>query len=459
MSAVRNIEAEAVVLGAMMTNNRCIDRMADRLVADDFYESIHGRIFDAILKEASQGRAANPVTLKPYLEGDEGLKELGGVGYLAKLTGSLSIIGGDTCADQVREMAQRRRLIEGLNEAATMAADMDQTNEQVISAADAAISPVSDLGEGVVQISAAKAFEQMLSDYDQPKTGVTSGGRVKALDDVLGPIRKHHLDILAGRPGMGKTAAALSYSIGAAMAGHGVLYVSREMHRIELMQRMTADVCFDQRSGNGIPYEAIRDGHFTTDSARKRVYEASRVFGSLPLHIVDAAHLTVGRLNMIVRRYKRRMAALGHNLELVVVDYLQLMEPDHRTNSTNDRVAAVSTGLKSIAKGNDVGVLALAQLSRKVEERENKRPMLSDLRDSGQIEQDADAVIFLYRDEYYLRKGKPDETDPKFPAWQMALEKVQGRIDFIVAKRRNGPEGTGVGQFYGAYQAVRGEDL
>ncbi|WP_375194665.1 replicative DNA helicase [Sphingobium sp.] len=455
IEAVKNVESEAAIIGALMMENKLIDRVADRLSAEDFSEALFGRIYSVIVREASLGRAANPVTLKPYLDEDPALQELGGVGYLAQLTGNgLAMLALETSVQQVIDMARRRKLIDGLTEAAALAASMDATNEEVVAIADAALSSMSETQDGVVQISAAKAFDEMIAGYDEPTNGVTSGGQIDCLDEVLGPIKPHHLDVLAGRPGMGKTSAALSYATGAASAGHGVLFVSLEMNRRELMQRATSDVIFDGRSG--IPYEAIRDGRFTSDNARRRVYEAGRVFRDMPLHLVDASSLTIGRLNMIVRRYKRRMEAAGQKLELVMVDYLQLLRPDFRTDNMNLAVSEVSRGLKAIAKQYDVGVLALAQLNRSVESRTDKRPMLSDLRDSGQIEQDADAVVFLYRDEYYLRQGKPSETDPKFIDWQAALDRCEGQIDFIVAKRRNGPGGAATGRFFGAYQAVRG---
>jgi replicative DNA helicase len=455
IEAVKNVDSEAMILGALMLENRLIDRVADKLRPADFSEALFGRVYSAIVREASLGRAANPVTLKPYLADDPALVELGGAGFLATLTASTgAVLMLDTCVNQVIDMSRRRMLVDGLTAAAALAASMDATNEEVVNAADAALSALNDNGDGVVQVSAAKAFDEMLAAYDEPRYGVTSGGRIECLDDVLGPIRPHHLDILAGRPGMGKTSAALSYALGAASAGHGVLFVSLEMNRLELMQRATSDVIFDGASG--IPYEAIRDGRFTSDNARRRVYDARQVFTGMPLHLVDASSLTIGRLNLIVRRFKRRMEAAGQKLELVMVDYLQLVRPDIRTDNMNLAVSEVSRGLKAIAKQYDLGVLALAQLNRSVESRPDKRPMLSDLRDSGQIEQDADAVVFLYRDEYYLRQGKPAENDAKFHDWQAALDKCTGDIDFIVAKRRNGPSGAAKGRFFGAYQAVRG---
>lgn len=450
---VRNVESEAVILGALMIDNRWIDRAADKLDPDDFFEPVHGRIFSAIVKEAATGRRVTSVTLHPYLKDDAAFQQLGSLQYLAQLTANTAaLIAVEGCIEQVRDMARRRRLTDGLANAAAMAADLDVPNEEIVSAADAALSSLSDNSDGVVQISAGKAFDEMLAGYEQPQTGVLNK-RIHSIDEKLGPIRKHHLVIAGGRPGMGKTCFALSYSIGAALNGHGVLFVSLEMSREELMQRATADICFDGHRGVG--YDCIRDGRFWNDDDRRKVYAAGLTFRDMPLHIVDAGSLTIGRLNMIVRRYKRRMEAAGQKLELVVIDYLQLLRSDHRSDSQYQMISEVSRGLKSIAKTHDLGVLALAQLSREVEKREDKRPMLSDLRDSGQIEQDADAVVFLYRAEYYLRKAMPPETSSKYGEMQAALEAVTGRLDMIVAKRRNGTEGTAEAAFWGRFQAVR----
>lgn len=449
---VRNVEAEAALIGAMLMDNRWIDRAADRLQPDDFFEALHGRLFSALVKEAATGRTVTAVTIKPYFEDDPALKELGGMGYLLTLTGDTgTLLTAAAAIEQVATMSKRRKLIDGLTHAAMLAASLDATNEEVISAADGALAGMGEADDGVVQISAAGAFDEMLAAYDEPTNGVTCG-RIACIDRQLGPIRKHHLVIAGGRPGMGKTAFALSYSLGAAANGHGVLFVSLEMARGELMQRATADVCFDGRWG--VPYDVIRDGQFRNEDDRHRVRGAARIFRDLPLHIVDAGSLTIGRLNMIVRRYKRRMEAAGKKLELVVVDYLQLLRPDHRC-SPYEAVSEVSRGLKAIAKTYDVGVMALAQLSREVEKREDKRPMLSDLRDSGQIEQDADAVVFLFRQEYYLRKALPAEDHPDYPTLAAAIDAIEGEIDLIVAKRRNGVEGTARARFSGMFQSVR----
>lgn len=449
---VRNVEAEAALVGAMLMDNRWIDRAGDRLQPEDFFEALHGRLFSAILKEAATGRVVTAVTIKPYFDDDPAFQQLGGTRYLSQLTSdSSSLLTASSAIDQIATMSKRRKLIDGLTQAAMLAADMDATNEDVVAAADGALASIGDQSDGIVQVSAAKAFDEMLAAYDEPAQGVTCG-RISCIDQQLGPIRKHHLVIAGGRPGMGKTAFALSYALGAAANGHGVLFVSLEMARGELMQRATADVCYDGRWG--VPYDAIRDGRFRNEEDRRRVHQAARVFRDLPFHIVDAGSLTVGRLNMIVRRYKRRLEAAGQKLELVVVDYLQLLRPDHRCGPY-EAVSEVSRSLKAIAKTHDVGVMALAQLSREVEKRDDKRPQLSDLRDSGQIEQDADAVLFLFRKEYYLRKALPDPSHGQYAMLKDALDQVEGEIDLIVAKRRNGVEGTARARFSGMFQCVR----
>lgn len=253
---------------------------------------------------------------------------------------------------------------------------------------------------------------------------------------------------------MGKTAVALSYSIGAARSGFNVLFVSLEMSAAQLMQRAASDVLFD--SDNPIPYSAIRDGNFDSDHAKRRVWETTRIFDTLPLSIIDAGALTVGRLNMIVQRHKRKLEARGESLDLVVVDYLQLLHPDRRGMSRYEQVTEVSMMLKSMAKVQGIGVLALAQLSREVEKRPDKRPQLSDLRDSGQIEQDADSIMFLYREAYYLQAALPSETDVNFDTMKAALAAVRDDIDIIIAKRRDGETGSDKAMFNGFYQAVRG---
>lgn len=249
------------------------------------------------------------------------------------------------------------------------------------------------------------------------------------------------------------TAVAVSYSVGAARRGYGTLFVSLEMSREQLGKRQIADVCFDDPDRR-VPHNKIRDRDLT-HWERERVQLAARSIAALPLVTIDVGALRVGRLKRLVRTWKRRMVARGQKLDLVVVDYLQLLHPDEKKRSAYEAISEISTALKQIAKDEDVHVMALAQLSRSVEARTDKRPMMSDLRDSGQIEQDADTILMLLREEYYLRQAEPNDDFDKHERWEAAMERCRGVIEFIVPKARHGAGGSARGRFYGPYQAVR----
>jgi replicative DNA helicase len=448
-----NVECEAALCGALMIDNRLVDAIADILSPEDFSDGMMGRIYTAILREASLGRPANVVTLQPYFADDPDMRTMGGPGWLANLTGSgIAVIGAKGFAEQIATLAARRRLIGGLSETITLASDPLSTTEELIDAADAALMDATHKGDPLHQPTGAECLDELMATFDDPVKGVECKS-IPSIDALLGAMRPKQLIIGAGRPGMGKTATALSYSIGAAKAGHGVLFVSLEMSSTELGARMASDLCFNGHSG--IPFECIRDGRLN-ELQRRQIARARSEMGDVPFRVIDAGKLSIGRLAMIVRRYKRRMAAQGHKLELVVVDYLQLLSADTKGRSNYETVSEVSRGLKAIAKDQGVAVFALAQLSREAEKRPDKKPQLSDLRDSGQIEQDADAVLFLYRAEYYLRQNQPDEKSPEYADWKIALANCENRIDFICAKRRNGRIGTQSGYFFGGNQAVRG---
>jgi replicative DNA helicase len=290
----------------------------------------------------------------------------------------------------------------------------------------------------------------VLDGFNNRETGVTSG--IGPIDEGLGALLPKQLAIVAGRPSMGKSAVASSYALGAAAMGHGTLFVSLEMSAEELGERIAADLCFD--TSIQVPYSAITEKRVTPDQGRQicRAYDRLE---NMPLSIVDLASCTISKLNAIVRRHARRLAANGKKLELVIVDYLQLIRPDRHTENRTQEITQVSMGLKAIAKEHGVAIMALAQLSRSVEQRADKRPIMADLRESGQIEQDADAIMFLYRPEYYLKQAEPtDQADRA--KWETMMADARGKIEFIVAKRRRGCTGTTHGRFYGAFQAVRG---
>lgn len=446
---LKNVEAEAELLGSLMQDNWHIDRAADLLTPADFSEALHGNIYAAILREAALGKPVNPITLKGYFENDEAIKVMGGPVYLMQLNGQASGLVTQETAKQVAELAERRRMRAGLEQAMLDCDDLTLSTGEVISATDAALSVT---GKDLIhQPTGAECFDELIAGFDDKTNGVECV-LIPALDELLGQMRPKQLVIGAGRPGMGKTALALSYALGAAQNGSGVLFVSLEMSSKELAARMAADLCFGGEVG--VPYSAIRDGDLSV-SQRREVVKAGSMMRGLPFSVVDVGNLTIGRLNMLVRRHARKMAAQGHKLELVIIDYLQLMSPDSKGRSQYEAVSEVSRGLKAIAKDNDLAVFALAQLSRSVENRPEKRPQLSDLRDSGQIEQDADAVLFLLRQEYYLKQAEPEPMHADRLGWERLMDMHRGKIEFIVAKRRNGTTGSAFGDFHGTYQAVR----
>lgn len=447
-----NLEAEAALIGAMLCENRLFDVIADRLEARDFFEPLHGRVFEAVAGEVAHGRSVTPTTLRPVFEHDPAIAELGGISYLAKLTGGgEGLLAPKELAEQVADLARRRRMIEGLAKAVSLCLEPEHELAEAIACADAAITERGR--DGVDQIHAAIALANLIESFGHEQTGVGQDA-IPGLDELLGPLLPKQLVILASRPGMGKTATALSYAIAAAEKGHGVLFVSLEMSARELAGRIAADMCFGDAGENAVPFHAINKGRLN-DWQHREVLRAQQRLLSLPLEVVDTAGLKTGRLASIVRRNARRFEAMGKKLELVVVDYLQLLRPDVRAPKLYEAITEVSVALKTLAKENALAVLALAQLSRETERRGDKRPVLSDLRDSGQLEQDADAVLFLYRDEYYHRQTEPAAGAPEWPLWNDQLEAMRGRIEFILAKRRNGPTGKAVGTYHLAYQAVR----
>lgn len=446
-----NIELESELLGNLLFDSSLIDSVADTLEPSDFSIGVHSRLYESALREHGKGKSVTPVTLKGYFDGDEEFQAVGGMGYLGKLTSLVSFSGGVTdLARELRDLGQRRRMREGLQYAVSLCDDLNAPHSEIVECADAAVS--TDSKDTIHQPSGAECFDEMLAGFAKKGGGVRCGS-IPSLDGLLGPMKPKQLVIGAGRPGMGKTALALSYAIGAARAGHGVLFVSLEMSSEELAARMAADMCFDGETR--VPFNMIRDGN-VGPRQMLAIEQARQEMKALPFQVIDAGSLTTGRLASLVRRHARRMKANGHKLELVVIDYLQLVRPDGKGKSAYEAVSEVSRSLKALAKDNGLAVFALAQLSREVEKRPDRRPQLSDLRDSGQIEQDADAVLFLKREEYYLAQNEPPIGDPHRAEWEADYAENEGRIEFIVAKRRNGTVGSALGEFHGKFQAVRG---
>lgn len=448
-----NVEPETMLLGALAFDNSRIDAVADILAPEDFSNGLYGDLYGLMLSERGQGRPAALPALRPLIAAHPSYKAVGGDQWLGSLlTQSSPGIAPLEVAKLIVRAAKRARLKQGLSDSIAAIADANNTLEEVVELADEAIVTATYDPASAIELTAGKCMARLLDGYADAKAGVRCT-TIPSIDKVLGSLRPKQLIIMAGRPGMGKTAAALSYALGAAQGGHGTLFVSLEMSGEELAARMAADLNFT--GSDGLPFaEVLADS--PPDHVKRRIARAAVELDDMPLSVIDTGKLTIGRLHMMVRRHVRRMAARGEKLELVVVDYLQLLSSDSKARSAYETVSEISRGLKQLAKDCGVAVLALAQLSRDVEKRPDRRPQLSDLRDSGQIEQDADAVLFLLREEYYLRQEEPEAGTADHITWQDMLSKVENRLEFICAKRRNGVTGKAQGFFYGRYQAVRG---
>jgi replicative DNA helicase len=456
-SPLTNVETEAALLGALMQHNDGIDRIADLLTPDDFSEPAHGRIFEAIVRECAIGHAATPITLRSYFTDDPALKDLGGAAYLASLTGSFGSVGFiDDFARQVLDLARRRRLIEQLQDVIGRTHALDQPVADLIGEVDSAMTAALRVKNAERTVSIATAFDETLKAIEDEAAGLGPQGiRIAGLEDfnsLSGDLRRGELCYIGGRPSMGKTALSIRIALGAALNGHGTLFESLEMKTPELTTRAMADLIFDYGESPG--FEAVRKGKLDRFS-RERLQQARQIVSTIPLELSDPSGLNVGRLAMKIRRTKRRMVAAGKSLDLVIVDYLGLIKGEDRRAKRFEEVGEISRTLKQLAKECDVAMVVLAQLNRECERREDKRPQLSDLRDAGDVEQDADQVLFVYRDEYYLERSQPDEHDKKRGEWEIAMGHARDRMELIAAKVRNGRVGKRNLYFFAKHQAVR----
>lgn len=458
-----NLEAEQALLGALLTDNRALENVGDIVRAEHFFAPVHQRIFDAVSKMVDRGQNADPVTLKPYFEKDAELEERGGAQYLADLAASVvTVINAPNYAKFIRDMATRRELISIGNDLVNEAfeSDIDVSAQDCLEGAEAKLFQIGESGQGdrgfvTMRDATAAAIELAEKAFksDGHVTGVTTG--LKDLDKKLGGLQPSDLIILAGRPSMGKTALATTIAFNAADAyrksggteGGIVGFFSLEMSADQLATRLLSDLA--EISG-----DRIRRGEFSKDDFH-RLAEQSTHLAQVPLYIDDTAALSITAVRTRARRMKRK-----HGLDLLVVDYLQLLRGTGSRQSENRvlEVSEITRGLKAIAKELAIPVIALSQLSRAVESREDKRPQLSDLRESGSIEQDADVVMFVYREQYYLEREKPNEEDAaKIETWQRKMASVHNVAEAVIGKQRHGPIGI-VEMFFDA-QYTRFKDL
>ena len=456
----RNVAAEATFLGALLIDNRVAEDVQMKLKPEHFFEPLHGRIYEQTLKLLERSMIVSPVTLKPYFEADEAMRALGGPSYLVKLTGDGSgLIGARDFANQIYDLALLRELVSvgrNLVESAMDTSESVDPSSQ-IEEAETALYRVSG---GEAQEGGVKSFVSAATEAVQNvERAFNSGGKVSGittgltdLNAKMGGLHNSDLLILAGRPGMGKTSLATNIAFNAArrymrdMAdgiepgktlGAKTAFFSLEMSADQLATRILSEQ-------SEISSEKLRMGSINRDQMHKLAV-AARELQDLPLYIDDTPALTIATLRTRARRLQRRQG-----IGLVVVDYLQLLQGSGRANDNRvNEISEISRGLKTLAKELSCPVIALSQLSRAVESREDKRPQLSDLRESGSIEQDADIVMFIYRDEYYHLAVKPDdpsetsteEQRAKYAAWENEHQSKVGKATVIVAKNRQGSTG------------------
>ena len=455
-----NLEAEQALLGALLANNKALERVSDFLQPEHFADPVHGAIFKAIWTRCDRNQIADPVTLRAELEHAGVLNDVGGIAYLAQLLSAMvGIINAGDYGRTIYDAWIRRQLIDVgevmVNNAFAPTPELDGPEQ--IKAAEQALFDLATKGgsdRGLISLDMALAQAIEMAAAAHKNQGAVSGldTGLRDLNKKMGGLHPSDLVILAGRPGMGKTALATKIAFGAAkallanarrenpnaLAQKTVAVFSLEMSAAQLATRLLAEEA--RVSG-----DKIRRGEITTKEFDHFV-NVTRELAQLPMEIDDTPALTLSALRTRCRRLQRT-----RGLGLVVVDYLQLMLPAVGTKPESRvlEISQITQGLKAIAKELEVPVLALSQLSRAVESREDKRPQLADLRESGTIEQDADVVMFVYRDEYYMQQKEPKivafDNDQKFhdahQKWQNDMSAVYNKAELILAKQRHGPTG------------------
>ena len=446
-----NLEAEQALLGAILVNNEACDRVSSFLKQEHFYDALHGRIYDHAAKLIWAGKRATPITLKTFFQGDEPAGDLTVPQYLGRLAANATtIINAEDYGRTIYDLAIRRQLIqigEGMVNVAydapidaPPAVQIEDTEQKLYDLAE-----TGKYGSGFEPFTTAltDAIDMAANAYrrDGGLSGLATG--FTDLDQRMGGLQPSDLIIVAGRPSMGKTALAtnIAYHVAqtyrrdpdseVAVDGAVVGFFSLEMSAEQLATRIISEQAY-------IPSERIRRGRIESEEF-DRIVEVSQELQNLPLYIDQTGGITVAQLAARARRLKRQ-----RDVGLIVVDYLQLLSGSSRRAAEGrvQEVSEITTGLKALAKELNVPVLALSQLSRQVEQREDKRPQLADLRESGSIEQDADVVLFVFREEYYVERRQPRENTEEHKQWQQEMDLVTGKAEVIIGKQRHGPTGT-----------------
>jgi len=441
-----NPEIEAALLGALLTNNRVFEKVSEILEPEHFYEPVHGRIYEVAGALVDRGETASPLTLARHFETDAGLADVGGGQYVYDLAAAVvSVVNVADYARTIADLATKRAIIDicRTTEHAAYADSIEAGADAVLEHHEAALQRLEAHGSEATAISLGAATDAALATVDAARrhdgevSGIPTG--LAALDRITAGLHAPDVVILAGRPAMGKSALAGTIGYNVANGGRRVLLYSLEMSAPQIAHRLIS-------AAAGVPSEDMRRGR-ATDLDMTTLQAARDRLAELPLTIDDDGRMTVAKLRSRARRRQRR-----HGLDLVIVDYIQKLRASDEMRRRYSNVAdmtEISGDLKSLAKELGVPILVLSQLSRAVEQRDDKRPMLSDLRESGAIEQDADVVIFIYRDEYYAKKAEPlrgsYKSDTQFDEahirWGERWKAAKGVAEAIIAKQRMGPTG------------------
>ena len=451
-TAPHNIEAEQALLGAILVNNDAFYRVSDFLEPDHFHEPIHRQIYKVTSDMIRAAKRANPVTIKTFLPEHEKIGEMTVSTYLARIaTEATTIINAEDYGRSIYDLATRRNLIGIGEDMVNIAFDapVDMSPNIQIEDAERRLFELaetgrydggfSDFGSAVGNAidMASAAFQR-----DGHLSGVATG--MSTLDQKMGGLQASDLIILAGRPAMGKTSLATNIAFNIAEAyepeiqpdgsskavnGGIVGFFSLEMAAEQLATRIIAEQT--EISSSKIRRGEINDAEF------EKLVGCSQMMHRIPLYIDQTGGISIAQLAARARRLKRQ-----RGLDVLIIDYIQLMQGNKRTDNRVQEITEITTGLKALGKELNVPIIALSQLSRQVENRDDKRPQLSDLRESGSIEQDADVVLFVYRDEYYLQNREPEFGSTEHAEWQTKMEFARGKADVIIAKQRHGPTGT-----------------
>ncbi|RFC69106.1 MULTISPECIES: replicative DNA helicase [Mesorhizobium] len=461
--APNNVEAEQALLGAVLVNNDAYYRVSDFLRAEHFFEPLHRKIFEVAAELIRMGKMANPVTMKNFVPAEEKVGDMTVSHYLARLAAeAVTVINAADYGRAIYELATRRALISVGEDMVNVAYDapVDMSPREQIETAERRLFELAETGRydgGFESFTDAvkTAVDMANAAYmrDGGLSGVSTG--IRDLDRRMGGLQPSDLIVLAGRPGMGKTSLATNIAFNIAHAyepaqqadgsfkaknGGVIGFFSLEMSSEQLATRIISEQ-------TEIPSSKIRRGEITEMDFEKLV-ACSQTMQKIPLFIDQTGGISIAQLSARARRLKRQ-----RGLDVIVIDYIQLMTGSGKRGSENrvQEITEITTGLKALAKELGAPIIALSQLSRQVENREDKRPQLSDLRESGSIEQDADVVLFVYREEYYLKNREPKPGTEEYMKWENELNEARGKAEVIIAKQRHGPTGTVQMAFHGEF--------